>query len=267
MAEHPNAQLIREGYAAFSRGDLAKLSELFTQDIQWHEAGGSTAPLAGDYKGQEAVFTMFGQLIQLTGGQFAVEVEEVIADDHQAAAIHTATARRGSTTYHSREALVFHILDGKVTDAWHTVPDIEAYDAFWAAPLDVSVTQQNIANARRGYEAFAAGNMDVLTELLADDCVWHVKGGGPLDGDYVGRDATFGFFLQSFQETDGTLRIDVHDILANEDHVTVLCTVSATRKGVSMSDSAVHVYHVKDGKTLECWQATTDPAKAVEFWK
>jgi ketosteroid isomerase-like protein len=266
MAEHPNAQAIRRGYAAFSQGDLATLSELFAQDILWHEAGGATTPLAGDYKGQEAVFTMFGQLVQLTS-EFMVTLEEVVADDHQAVAIHETYARRGSTTYRCRESIVFHLLEGKVTDAWHTVPDLEAYDMFWAAPNGMSMAEQNIANTRRGYAAFAAGDLETLNELFAEDVLWHVKGSGPLDGEYAGRDATYGFFAKLAQELGGTLDIQLHDVLANEDHVTALCNVTATRKGVTTSDQMVQVFHVRDGKIVEAFAATTDPAKSMEFWK
>ena len=266
MAEHPNAALIRKGYQAFATGDMATLAELFAKDILWHEAGRASTPLAGDYKGQEAVFDMFGQLMQMTS-EFAVTLDEVIADDRQAIGIHTTYARRGSTTYRSREAIVFHLLDGKVTDAWHTVPDLEAYDMFWAATNELSVVEQNIANTRRGYEAFATGDFDALRELLSPDIVWHVRGGAPIDGDYRGYDEVFGFFATMFQETDGTLKLDVHDILANEDHVTAMCTATATRNGITSSEQLVQVFHVRDGRTTECWSATTDPEKTVAFWK
>lgn len=266
MAEHPNAGLIRKGYQAFSVGDMATLSELFAKDILWHEPGGASTPLAGDYKGQEAVFTMFGQLIELTS-DFAVTLDEVIADDRQVVTVHTTSARRGSTTYRSREAIVFHMLDGKVTDAWHTVPDLEAYDMFWAATKEMTVVEQNIANARRGYEAFSAGDFETLRELLAEDVVWHVKGGTPLDGDYVGYDEVFGFFASIYQETGGTLNIDVHDILANEDHVTILCNITATRNGITSAEQSVQVMHVRDGRVTECFTATTDPQKSIAFWQ
>ena len=265
MAEHPNAQLIRKGYEAFSKGDMATLSELFMQDIQWHEAGSASTPLAGDYKGQEAVFTMFGQLVTMTS-EFSVRLEEIVADDRQAVAIHETYARRGATTYRCREAIVFHLLEGKVTDAWHTVPDLEAYEMLWQAPLEMTAAEQNIANTRRGYAAFASGDLATLTEILDENCTWHVKGAGALDGDYVGRDATFAFFAQITQELGGTFSIDVHDILANDDHVTVLCTSSGTRNGKTMSMPTVHVYHVRDGKTQECWTAITDPAANNDFW-
>ena len=52
----------------------------------------------------------------------------------------------------------------------------------------------NVELTRRGYEAFAKGDMATLSELLADDVTWHVDGAGPLSGTYHGRVEVFGFF-------------------------------------------------------------------------
>ena len=262
MAEHPNAALIRKGYEAFARGDMAALGELFMSDVQWHEAGRDFA-LAGDYKGQQAVFTMFGRLMELTGGAFEVRLEECIADDRQAVAIHSASARRGSRTYTAREAIVFHLLEGRVTDAWHTVPDVDAYDAFWLEDDE----HPNMAMIRRGYEAFSTADLDTLSELIADDVVWHSRGGGPLDGDFLGRQAVFEMFGRLMQETGGTFRFEVDDILCNDDSATVLGRVTASRGGVTQTTKQVMVHRIRDGKTVEFWVATTDPKATVAFWE
>ncbi len=37
----------------------------------------------------------------------------------------------------------------------------------------------NIELSRRGYAAFGTGDMATLTELIADDAVWHVGGATP----------------------------------------------------------------------------------------
>lgn len=262
MAEHPNVGLIRRGYEAFAQGDMAALSELFASDVLWHEAGQGFA-LAGDYKGQEAVFTLFGQLVQLTGGQFEVRLEECIADDRQAVAIHSARARRGSRTYVAREAIVFHLLEGKVTDAWHTVPDVEAYDAFWAGDDE----HANVALVRRGYEAFATGDVATMTELIADDVVWHAHAGAPFDGDYLGREAVFGLFAHMMEATGGTFRIDVDRILADDDYATVVGKVTAGRNGRTLTVGQVMVHRIRDGRTVEFWAATTDAMASVGFWE
>jgi uncharacterized protein len=39
----------------------------------------------------------------------------------------------------------------------------------------------------------------------------------------------FGFFGRLAEETGGTFRLDVHDIIANDEHTAVLATLTATR--------------------------------------
>src|SRR3954465_12706209 len=60
MADHPNLELMKKGYDAFSKGDLESLKDLFAEDIIWHVPGNN--PIAGDYKGQDEVFGFFMRL-------------------------------------------------------------------------------------------------------------------------------------------------------------------------------------------------------------
>ena len=255
MGQHPNTGRIRDGYAAFSRGDVAALAELFTKDVQWHEAGGAVAPLAGDYKGQEAVFAMFAQLPELCD-RFEVTLVDCIADDHQAVSIHEVTARRGPHTYTCRESIVFHLLDGKVTDAWHTVPDVDAYDAFWADEgTGRGAEHPNVAAIRAGYDAYGRGDLDALRQSIAEDAVFHVRLGGRRDGDFGGREEVLAMLARTAEELG--LVIELHDILANDSHATVLCRSTVTVDGEKHTTQDVHVYNLRDGRAVECWIATS----------
>ena len=125
----------------------------------------------------------------------------------------------------------------------------------------------NVERARRGYAAFGSGDLATLSELIADDAVWHAQGVGPLSGDYHGRDQVFGFFGRLAEETGGTFRLDVHDILANDEHTAVLATLTASRNGKSIEVPVVNVTHNEsDGKITEFWTSTTDPQAALDFW-
>jgi uncharacterized protein len=79
---HPNEDLIRRGYDAFSRGDMDTLRELFHLDIVWHAPGRSQ--LFGDHRGVDAVLGYFGRTMELTGGNFRVEVWQYWADQYAA---------------------------------------------------------------------------------------------------------------------------------------------------------------------------------------
>ncbi len=124
----------------------------------------------------------------------------------------------------------------------------------------------NVEQTRRGYEAFAKGDLPTLSELMADDLIWHVLGVGALSGTYHGREEVFGFFRRLAEVTGGTFRLDVHDVLANDEHAVALCTLSASRGNKSIEVPVANVSHIRDGKITEFWATTADPQASIDFW-
>jgi ketosteroid isomerase-like protein len=117
----------------------------------------------------------------------------------------------------------------------------------------------NVARIRDGYAAFAKGDFDVLTDLFADNIVWHVTGRNQLAGDYRGRDAVFGFFARLMEVTDGTFSLDVHAVLADDEHGVALAIGTASRAGKNVTFNDADVMHLRDGKVTEFWTAAVDP--------
>jgi len=126
MAEHPNVARIRDGYAAFAKGDFAALNELFAEDLLWHEAGRNQ--LSGEYRGRDAVYELFGKLMEITGGGFRNDLHAVFADDEHGVALVRMTASRGGKTAITNVAHVFHLRDGTVTEFWDASTDQYAFD-------------------------------------------------------------------------------------------------------------------------------------------
>ena len=123
---HPNEDLVRRGYEAFSSGDMQLLRELFHPDIVWHAPGRSQ--LAGDHQGVDAVLGYFGQTMELTAGNFRVEVHDVVANDEHAVGLNSVHAERAGRMLEDNNTLVFHIRDGKVTEVWQYWSDQYAAD-------------------------------------------------------------------------------------------------------------------------------------------
>jgi ketosteroid isomerase-like protein len=111
---------------------------------------------------------------------------------------------------------------------------------------------------RKGYEAFSSGDLAVLEELFGDEIVWHEGGRNPLSGEYTGKDQVFSLFGKLLELSEGTLKIEVHDVVANDEHAVVLTTLSASRKGRSFSGTSVDVFHIRNGKAVEFWDNVTD---------
>src|ERR1017187_1567108 len=82
--------------------------------------------------------------------------------------------------------------------------------------------EDNADVVRRGYAAFSTGDMATLSELFADDAVWHVPGSGSLSGVKNGRDAILAFFGELMARSGGTIKITLHDVIGGEEHTVAL---------------------------------------------
>ena len=129
MAEHANAEPIRRAFGGFATGDMALMRSLVAEDTVWHIPG--RGPLAGDHYGRDAVFEMFGRLVQASEGTFTQELHDVVASDDHAVALTHATARRGDFRYDANDAWVFHLREGEIAEAWWRPEDLYAADEFW----------------------------------------------------------------------------------------------------------------------------------------
>jgi uncharacterized protein len=118
---------------------------------------------------------------------------------------------------------------------------------------------------RRGYAAFAKGDMETLNELFADNITWHSAGDNPLAGDYHGKQEVFGLFAR-LSELSDSFDQELHDVLANDEHGVGLVRVRASRGDRTMEQNAVHVYHFTGGQVSEVWVHNDDQAAADAFF-
>jgi uncharacterized protein len=117
----------------------------------------------------------------------------------------------------------------------------------------------NVVRIKDGYTALANGDFAALNNLLAEDVVWHFGGRNQLCGDYRGRDAVYGFLGRLMELTYGTVRMDVHAVVADDEHAVALIVGAASRGARTNTDEKVaHIYHLRDGKVTEFWYAPTD---------
>ena len=125
------------------------------------------------------------------------------------------------------------------------------------------MTHPNEDLLRRGYEAFATGDIDTVLSVLSHDIAWHVGGSNQTSGDYHGHQEVVGFFMKLVELSGGTFRLDVHDVLANDTHGAVLVTAHGERDGQPLAVREANIWHLADGKATEFWAFAEDQA-AVE---
>jgi ketosteroid isomerase-like protein len=64
----------------------------------------------------------------------------------------------------------------------------------------------------------------------------------------------------------GTYRLELHDAVAGDEHAVALFMARGERAGRRLEDSAVVVFHVRDGKAAEMWFYPADLYANDEFW-
>lgn len=119
---------------------------------------------------------------------------------------------------------------------------------------------------RRGYEAFASGNVEALQETFSPDLVWHVTRLGELSGDHKGFGEVMAFFTRTMELTRGTFTVQVREILANDQGAAAVVRSRAERDGKTLDSHQIHHFHIEDGRVIEVWQLFADGREADEFW-
>jgi uncharacterized protein len=130
MAEHPHITLVRRGYEAFSKGDMATLAQIIAHDAVHHVGGHS--PMTGDYKGFEAIMDYYGRTMEETDGTFKIEIQSLAADGHgHVMARHHVTAKRRGREFDGSGGLFFEIMSNQAIDIIQVEDDLDAVDQFW----------------------------------------------------------------------------------------------------------------------------------------
>ncbi len=127
---HPNEDLIRAFFAARARGDMQAWRECLAADVRWHYPG--QGPLAGQHEGIDQMADVLGQVDDLSGGTSRHELHDVIGNDEHVVALHVTRAERVGRQLEINAAQVFHVRDGKITQAWTLHDDPHAVDEFWS---------------------------------------------------------------------------------------------------------------------------------------
>lgn len=122
---------VRRGYAAFNTGDVDTLMSIFSQDATQHVPGSS--PIAGTYKGPEAIIGYYGKIGELTDGTFRAHLIEVHGDGAgHVTSVHQTSATRNGVKRVSRGSILFTMVGDKITDLLELHADQPGDDAFFS---------------------------------------------------------------------------------------------------------------------------------------
>jgi ketosteroid isomerase-like protein len=125
MGTQENVQLVKDGYAAFARGDIQGLLTLLSEDIEW-VIPGAELPLAGTYRGHDGVANFF-QKLALESETLAFEPREFVAEGDRVLVVGWERAKVKATNrmFQADWVMAFTVRNGKVTK-FHEYSDTQA---------------------------------------------------------------------------------------------------------------------------------------------
>jgi ketosteroid isomerase-like protein len=123
----------------------------------------------------------------------------------------------------------------------------------------------NAALVRRMTESFNSGDMQGMTDMLADDIEWHEIGRAE---PIIGKEALAARFgMGSGTPPPYEITGSLHDVIANDDHTVVLANAHATRDGRTFDYRVAEIYHIKDGKITQRWAFSDDTGAINDFFQ
>jgi hypothetical protein len=125
-----NLDLVRRGYEAFGRGDIATVLQIFDPNIHWHIPG--RGPLSGDYTGHDEVIAFFTRTQELAAGTFAIQIDDMLANAQCVVALCTVSAQRHGQAWSTPEVHVWRVANGRAVDFREYQGDQQAEDEFWS---------------------------------------------------------------------------------------------------------------------------------------
>ncbi|GCE29060.1 hypothetical protein KDA_45440 [Dictyobacter alpinus] len=127
--EHPNAQVVRDFFAAFGVADAARMGELVHEDLVWHFPGSS--PIAGDWQGVDGILNGIRAVaMTLRDGKGGFELLEVTANEHCALSVHRDFYTGPDNQLDLRYVLYIQMKDGKMAEVWEIPFDLPENDRF-----------------------------------------------------------------------------------------------------------------------------------------
>ena len=123
----------------------------------------------------------------------------------------------------------------------------------------------NVTLVRDMFAAMERGDVQWLEDHTSDDIVWHTGGNSRAAGVRRGKDEVRALMTETADP--GAMKVDVHDVIGNDDHTVVLGTAVVTApSGKSVEYNYVNVFHVADGKVTEVWGLAENDAETDPIW-
>jgi ketosteroid isomerase-like protein len=125
----------------------------------------------------------------------------------------------------------------------------------------------NAARIRGLFRAFRERDLAAIQAAIPEQAVWHFPGRqGALAGSHRGRPAILAFLGQVMALTEGSFRLELEDVIANDTSAVALFRGSGKRAGRTLDNPTCLKMRIQDGRLVELWEFVWDLYAVDEFW-
>ncbi|MER9334200.1 nuclear transport factor 2 family protein [Mesorhizobium sp. M0293] len=121
--------------------------------------------------------------------------------------------------------------------------------------------------AKSYIKAVQTGDQATLGSLLSPQVIWHQPGNNQFSGTKNGL-AEFGAMMGGMMKVagDSFAITHAHRFLANGNLVAIEIEFAAQREGAMLDQPGIDLLRVQDGKIVEVWLFSSNPAQEDAFW-
>jgi ketosteroid isomerase-like protein len=129
-----------------------------------------------------------------------------------------------------------------------------------------SAVHPNVARYRRMMDAFNAGDLGTISDVVASDVEYVIPGRSAIAGQAHGLAALLELLGRAKEQSGGTLRLDLRSVVADDEYLFAYGRVSATRKGRTLDSDHCVVFRFAEGKIVEGRTIPVDLYAFDAFW-
>jgi ketosteroid isomerase-like protein len=116
------------------------------------------------------------------------------------------------------------------------------------------------------YGDFSKGDLKAVLAACDDKMTFQVPGKSKLAGKFTKATFAEGFALKLHELSGNTFKIEVHDILASDQHAAVLATDRLTVGGKPVELRTVHIWRFESGKPVAWYEYPRDLYQFDTIW-
>ena len=116
------------------------------------------------------------------------------------------------------------------------------------------------------YSDFSKGDLTAVLAACDDAITFQVAGKSKLAGKYNKDTFVAGFVTKLMEISEGTLKLEVHDILATDRHAVVLVSDFVTRKGEAIQLRTAHIWRFENGRPVAWYEYPRDMYQYDAVW-